>query len=314
MVLANPFLTHLIHAVFAGMHAFIGTNIYYSDEELRKQEETLVGKLIVTAQETGEGSVKSMRQGLYKKHMSGDPVPARLPDGVRAKLVVLIGWKRIEMNTLIKIGAWTQVEKTDNMNVILSTWAFRIKRFPSGLVRKLKARFCVRSDLQRKGIDVFETFAPVVSWTTVRLLLILSVILDLHSTQVDYTAAFCQAPIDTDVYVGLPNGWKELNKSAEPVMMVGCAGGTDALSCTASYLAKFPVVSCPPEKDDINMTCLKNPPGSSNAFIAKPSNIGKFAAQYFASINPEVSKALDGATAEKITKLEKADTQLLQKA
>ena len=107
---------------------------------------------------------------------------------------------------------------------------------------------------------------------------------------------------------------QSLNASGEPVLMVGCAGGTDALSGTASYLAKFPVVSCPPEKDDINMTCLKNPPGSSNAFIAKPSNIGKFAAQYFASINPEVSKALDGATAEKITKLEKADTQLLQKA
>merc|ERR1712048_1434740 len=39
----------------------------------------------------------------------------------------------------------------------------------------------------------------------------------------------------------------EYNKAARPVMLVGCAGGTDALSGTASYLATFPVVSCPPD-------------------------------------------------------------------
>merc|ERR1712036_91155 len=71
----------------------------------------------------------------------------------------------------------------------------------------------------------------------------------------------------------------EYNKSTRPVMMVGCAGGTDALSGTASYLSKFPVVSCPP--DGMNNTCLANPPGSSNAYIMKPSNIAKFAAQSF---------------------------------
>merc|ERR1712046_538699 len=65
-----------------------------------------------------------------------------------------------------------------------------------------------------------------------------------------------------------------------PVLMIGCAGGTDALSGTASYLAKFPVVSCPP--DGMNQTCLTNPPGSSNAFILKPANVGKFAAQMLA--------------------------------
>lgn len=107
---------------------------------------------------------------------------------------------------------------------------------------------------------------------------------------------------------------QQLNESAEPLMMVGCAGGTDALSGTASYLSKFPVVSCPPEKDDINRTCLTNPPGSSNAFIAKPNNIAKFAAQFLAPSCPEVAKALDAAIDEKIRKLEQADEQLLKKA
>merc|ERR1712216_123911 len=104
---------------------------------------------------------------------------------------------------------------------------------------------------------------------------------------------------------------EEYNKACRPVMMVGCAGGTDALSGTASYLAKFPVVSCPP--DGMNNTCLTNPPGSSNAFVVKPANIGKFAAQVFAKYSTEIADSLNASIAEKVTKLEKADEQLTKR-
>merc|ERR550514_2612461 len=103
----------------------------------------------------------------------------------------------------------------------------------------------------------------------------------------------------------------EYNNANRPVMLVGCAGGTDALSGTASYLAKFPVVSCPP--DGMNQTCLTNPPGSSNAFIVKPANIGKFAAQVFAHQSSEISAALEANIGEKIAKLEAADENLSKK-
>ena len=69
---------------------------------------------------------------------------------------------------------WDVVTCTDSMYVLPSTWAFRCKRFPDGTVRKLKARFCVRGDRQIVGVDYFETFASVVQWATVRLLLILT--------------------------------------------------------------------------------------------------------------------------------------------
>merc|ERR1719213_172398 len=105
---------------------------------------------------------------------------------------------------------------------------------------------------------------------------------------------------------------QEYNNSKRPIMMVGCAGGTDALSGTASYLAKFPVVSCPP--DGMNHTCLTNPPGSSNAFIVKPNNVAKFAAQFFAHSCPEISTLLDASIREKIRKLEEADDRLVKKA
>jgi len=47
-----------------------------------------------------------------------------------------------------------------------------------------------------EGVNFFETFAPIVNWTTVRLMLILSLVLGLSTKQVDYTAAFVHAPID----------------------------------------------------------------------------------------------------------------------
>jgi fusion protein PurCD len=100
------------------------------------------------------------------------------------------------------------------------------------------------------------------------------------------------------------------NKSTEPMVIIGCAGGTDALSGTASYLSRFPVVSCPP--DGMNQSCLNNPPGSSNAYIMRPANAARFAAQALSLYCPLVNAALEASTKEKITKLEQADAKLLK--
>ena len=70
----------------------------------------------------------------------------------------------LEYNTLHdKMNAWSIIPRTKDMHVLASTWAFKCKRFPNGLVRKLKARFCVRGDLQIEGVDFFDTYAPVIN-------------------------------------------------------------------------------------------------------------------------------------------------------
>lgn len=113
----------------------------------------------------------------------------------------------IELDTLAnKKDSWEEVDREPRMNVLPSTWAFKCKRFPDGTIGKLKARFCVRGDRQVEGVDFFDTYAPVVNWQTVRLMLVLSAILGLATKQVDYTAAFVHAPIDRD-----PN-WEKLTK------------------------------------------------------------------------------------------------------
>ena len=75
---------------------------------------------------------------------------------------------RVELNTLVnEFKCWDLVPRLPTMNVLPSTWAFKIKWFQDGTVKKFKARFCARGDRQKEGIDFFETWAPVVQWSTI---------------------------------------------------------------------------------------------------------------------------------------------------
>jgi hypothetical protein len=74
-------------------------------------------------------------------------------------------------------------------------------------VLKHKARFCSRGGKQVEGEHFWETYTPVINWRTVRLAIILSLLADLKSRQIDYVNAFTQAPADCDIFMSLPAGF-----------------------------------------------------------------------------------------------------------
>ena len=90
-----------------------------------------------------------------------------------------------------------------------------MNRYPDGLIKKFKARFCDQGDMQLEGIDFFETYAPVDQWTTVRLILILEVLLGLKSKQGNVTADFLLADSGEDekVFVDMPRGFEVKGKN-----------------------------------------------------------------------------------------------------
>ena len=59
----------------------------------------------------------------------------------------------------------------------------------------------------REGEDYDKTYAPVASWMSIRLLLTFVVAFEWHTQQVDYVAAYTQAPIDRDMYMEFPRGF-----------------------------------------------------------------------------------------------------------
>ena len=76
----------MIDALLPEHHGYLDMNIHYSDDEFRKQEEPLVGKIVVAGQETVVGSSNNMRFDLFKKHISADPIAMRLPYSILTKL------------------------------------------------------------------------------------------------------------------------------------------------------------------------------------------------------------------------------------
>ena len=44
---------------------------------------------------------------------------------------------KTELAMLESMNAWEIVDRTNDMNVVQSTWAFKIKRFPDGLIKKV---------------------------------------------------------------------------------------------------------------------------------------------------------------------------------
>jgi hypothetical protein len=59
-----------------------------------------------------------------------------------------------EIPTLTKkMHGWDIVDRESWMNVLPSTWAFHCKRYPDGIIKKLKAMFCARGDQQLEVVQ-----------------------------------------------------------------------------------------------------------------------------------------------------------------
>ena len=78
------------------------------------------------------------------------------------------------------------------------------KHNPLGQIVKYKARLCAHGGQTIKGIHYDNTFAPVVSWTTIRFLLILSLIYGWETRQIDFVLAYPQAKVSHDLYMHIP--------------------------------------------------------------------------------------------------------------
>jgi hypothetical protein len=57
-----------------------------------------------------------------------------------------------------------------------------------------------------RGVNYWETYAPVVNWISVRFLLIICQISGLDSQALDFILAFPQADLDTPVFMEIPIG------------------------------------------------------------------------------------------------------------
>ena len=98
----------LIANLFGHSHHYMDMNVFYDDSEIRKQGENMAGSSVFTGQEAITTAKQKMREDLYKKLLSADPIAVRLPYAIVTKMVELTGWKRFELNMLISFGGVTE--------------------------------------------------------------------------------------------------------------------------------------------------------------------------------------------------------------
>ena len=134
-----------------------------------------------------------------------------------------------EISQLESKDCWVECYKQEaydsGQKIIPATWVFRYKRSPAGDILKCKARICLRGDLMT-GDE--ESYAPVVSWSTVRFFLVISIMLGWTTVSVDWANAFIQAKLKEHMYMNTPRGF--LNKYGS----AGCLRVTKSL-----YGSKF---------------------------------------------------------------------------
>jgi hypothetical protein len=116
-----------------------------------------------------------------------------------------------EIQGQTKNGNWKIVERSSIMKgtrVLPAVWAMRRKRkVMDGTIYKWKARLNIDGGKQIHGLDYWETYAPVTSWSTIRIVLIMSIINKWVVKQLDFVQAYPQAPIQTELFMDIPKGY-----------------------------------------------------------------------------------------------------------
>ena len=60
----------------------------------------------------------------------------------------------------------------------------------------------------KKGLHYGKVYAPMASWTSIRLLITMIVLNNWNTKQIDYVKAFPQAPTEKDLYLKVPAGFE----------------------------------------------------------------------------------------------------------
>ncbi|GJV28990.1 ribonuclease H-like domain-containing protein, partial [Tanacetum coccineum] len=121
-------------------------------------------------------------------------------------------WKnamRDEYTALIKNKTWTLVPRPPDTNIVRCMWLFCHKYLANGTLSHYKARLVANGSTQLEGVDVDETFSPVVKPGTIRTVLSLAASRHWPIHQLDVKNAFLHGDLSKTVYMHQPLGFRD---------------------------------------------------------------------------------------------------------
>ena len=113
------------------------------------------------------------------------------------------------INSLCTYETWDVVEIPGGECAVGARLVHTVKLDNQNNVVKYKARYVAKGYAQRRGIDYYQTFAPTVRLSTIRVLLHIYVQYDLTIFhQIDVSSAYLIADVDVDLYIEQPKGFE----------------------------------------------------------------------------------------------------------
>jgi hypothetical protein len=116
------------------------------------------------------------------------------------------------MESIAEMEVWDLVPRSSvpqGQIVIACKWVFKIKTDEHGEVTMYKARLTPKGFMQREGINVYETFAATGKYKSMRIGLSIAAACDYELDQMDVPVAFQQAELEEEVYMELPEGYRD---------------------------------------------------------------------------------------------------------
>ncbi len=115
-----------------------------------------------------------------------------------------------EVNGHVDCNNWTLKKRSkvpEDVQIIPSVWSMQCKcDLTMNEIKSHKARLNLHGGKQINGMNYHETYAPVVTWFAIRLMIIFRIIFCWALCQVNFVMAYPQAPIEMDIYMELPQG------------------------------------------------------------------------------------------------------------
>jgi hypothetical protein len=113
-----------------------------------------------------------------------------------------------EWESLLENKTWEEVDQQSDMNVVGVKWVFKVKKNEKGEITRYKARLVAKGYTQEYGVDYHETYAPVLKYKTLRIIMALSVGKNIVIEQMDVKTAFLNADVNENIYIKVPDGMR----------------------------------------------------------------------------------------------------------
>lgn len=152
----------------------------------------------------------TMSHRAYSSLMTAEPDPTTWEEALRSKNRE--GWiaaAEREFTSLQEHSVFQVCMLPEHRRAIGCKMVFKTKFEANGDIAKLKCRFVAKGFAQREGIDYNETFAPVLHYKTLRLLINIATCLDMEIKQGDVPTAFLNATCNEELYMKIPEGMKD---------------------------------------------------------------------------------------------------------